>query len=108
MRVRKFRKKLYWTSGVNSALRTWLPSLSVVLPGMSGFSGSDPLVVMMASASTLPPASPFDSFPPLAQPAPVKRFWREVSVGAAGHVNGDSGLGAWPEGQALLARLLAA
>lgn len=31
-----------------------------------------------------------------------------VGIGAAGHINGASGLGAWPEGQALLLRLRAA
>ena len=36
--------------------------------------------------------------------AAMARDWgaREVSVGAAGHVNGESGLGDWAEGRALL------
>jgi predicted alpha/beta hydrolase family esterase len=28
-----------------------------------------------------------------------------VSIGPAGHINGESGLGDWPEGRALLERL---
>lgn len=37
----------------------------------------------------------------------LARDWgaRSQSVGARGHVNGDSGLGDWPEGRALLAAL---
>jgi uncharacterized protein len=38
----------------------------------------------------------------------IARAWgsRFVDIGRAGHVNGDSGLGDWPEGKRLL-RLLA-
>jgi predicted alpha/beta hydrolase family esterase len=38
----------------------------------------------------------------------ISRAWgsRFVSIGAAGHVNGDSGLGDWPEGKRLLRLLI--
>ncbi len=41
--------------------------------------------------------------------ARLVREWgaRQVALGAVGHINGDSGLGDWPAGQALLAQLLA-
>ena len=39
--------------------------------------------------------------------ARLVREWgaRQVGLGAVGHINGDSGLGDWPAGQALLAQL---
>ncbi len=39
----------------------------------------------------------------------MARAWgaETVSIGARGHINGDSGLGDWPEGRALLERLRA-
>lgn len=50
-----------------------------------------------------------DPFSAPERSARLVREWgaREVSLGAAGHVNGDSGLGDWPAGQSLLAQLLA-
>jgi predicted alpha/beta hydrolase family esterase len=41
--------------------------------------------------------------------ARLAREWgaRQVSIGAAGHINGESGLGDWPVGHALLAELSA-
>ena len=40
----------------------------------------------------------------------LARDWgaRQVGIGAAGHINGESGLGDWPAGQALVAELTAA
>jgi predicted alpha/beta hydrolase family esterase len=38
----------------------------------------------------------------------IARAWgsRFVDIGAAGHVNGESGLGDWPEGKRLLRHLI--
>ncbi len=51
-----------------------------------------------------------DPFSAPARSARLAREWgaRQLGVDSAGHVNGDSGLGDWPAGRALLAELLAA
>ena len=50
-----------------------------------------------------------DPYCRLERAATMAHDWgaREVSIGAAGHVNGESGLGDWPEGRSLLDRLRA-
>lgn len=55
-------------------------------------------------------ASSDDPFcpPPLARELATAWGARLVNVGAKGHLNSDSGLGAWPEGRALLRELTAA
>ena len=42
--------------------------------------------------------------------ARLVREWgaRQMAIGAAGHINGESGLGEWPAGRALVAELTAA
>lgn len=53
-------------------------------------------------------ASTDDPYCSPARAAGLAEDWgaERVDLGARGHVNGDSGLGAWPEGQALLRRLV--
>jgi predicted alpha/beta hydrolase family esterase len=50
-----------------------------------------------------------DPFSAPARGARLVREWgvRQVALGAVGHINGDSGLGDWAAGHALLAQLLA-
>lgn len=52
-------------------------------------------------------ASEDDAYVSLAGAKAFADAWgsRFVNVGAAGHINSDSGLGAWPEGRALLETL---
>ena len=53
-------------------------------------------------------ASNNDPFLTLERAREIARTWgsRFVDIGAAGHVNGDSGLGDWPEGKRLLRLLI--
>lgn len=54
-------------------------------------------------------ASTDDSFGSLAHAKHCAAAWRSdfVEIGAAGHINADSGIGDWNQGYALLQRLLA-
>jgi predicted alpha/beta hydrolase family esterase len=58
---------------------------------------------------TLVVASRDDSYVDMARAEEFARSWRArlVDIGRAGHINGKSGLGAWPEGRHLLNELLA-
>jgi uncharacterized protein len=60
-----------------------------------------PFAAIAVTSSDDPYAAPERS-------AALARDWgaAPVSIGAAGHVNGESGLGDWPAGRALLDRLL--
>jgi predicted alpha/beta hydrolase family esterase len=53
-------------------------------------------------------ASHDDPYLALDRAREMARTWgsRFVDVGAAGHINGDSGLGDWPEGKRLLRHLI--
>jgi predicted alpha/beta hydrolase family esterase len=53
-------------------------------------------------------ASNDDRYASIARSAEMARDWLSdfVDVGELGHINADSGLGAWQDGQALLARLI--
>ncbi len=54
-------------------------------------------------------ASADDPYCSLPRAQELARLWGAelVEIGARGHINSDSGLGEWPEGQALLAKLTA-
>lgn len=54
-------------------------------------------------------ASSNDPFSQLSRTRELAQAWRAplVEIGDRGHINGDSNLGAWPEGRALLQQLIA-
>lgn len=58
---------------------------------------------------TIVVASRDDSYVTLPKARELSEAWRAefVDIGRAGHINGKSGLGAWPEGRHLLNQLLA-
>ncbi len=53
-------------------------------------------------------ASSSDPYLTIARAREFARSWgsRFVDIGAAGHINGESGLGDWPEGKRLLRHLI--
>lgn len=53
-------------------------------------------------------ASSNDPYAALERTHTLAKHWNVplVDIGARGHINGDSGLGAWPEGRALLQQLI--
>src|SRR3712207_2547854 len=53
----------YSTSPVHSALTTWSPSDSVVLPGTSGFSGSPMYMLKVPPVAPSPPPPPLPESP---------------------------------------------
>ncbi len=57
---------------------------------------------------TLVVASSDDSYVHISRAREFAQFWRArlVEIGRAGHINGNSGLGGWPEGRRLLAELV--
>lgn len=77
----------YLVRPVNRARMTLLPPLSVVLPGMSGFSGSVPKADRAPSGSLVPvlppvlPLLPLSSLPP-PQPAIVSASASGITVAA--------------------------
>jgi predicted alpha/beta hydrolase family esterase len=73
-------------------LRSWRPIVRQALPFAS----------IVVTSDDDPYGAPESS-------ARLVREWgaRPVSIGAAGHINGESGLGDWPAGHALLDELLA-
>ena len=68
-----------------------------------------PIVRVRLPFSSLAVVSTDDPFCSLERAAQMAADWGSamLSVGARGHINGDSGLGDWPEGLALLQRLAA-
>jgi len=70
-------------------------------------SWSPPVLQKLPFKSTLV-ASSDDPYCTPARAAQFAAAWRSdlVAIGAAGHVNADSGLGDWPQGQALLQTLI--
>lgn len=77
-------------------------SLRSVLP-----SWSPPLLKPLPFRSTVV-ASSDDPYCSLARSEQFAQAWgaQLVNVGACGHINADSGLGEWPQGQALLQALM--
>ena len=69
-----------WARPVNSASTTWLPSVSLVLLGISGFSGSPICVVKEPPAAPVSP-SPSPSPPPHAADRLRAYLGREVTLG---------------------------
>jgi len=57
---------------------------------------------------TIVVASSSDPYLTIARAREFARSWgsRFVDIGAAGHINGESGLGDWPEGKRLLRHLV--
>jgi predicted alpha/beta hydrolase family esterase len=75
---------------LQAALKSWIPVPSNTLPFKSILLGSQ--------------NDPYCSF---ARAQTFAKTWGSefIDYGARGHINADSGLGDWPEGRALLARL---
>jgi predicted alpha/beta hydrolase family esterase/GNAT superfamily N-acetyltransferase len=71
-------------------------------------SGFSPAPIAPLLFPTIVVASADDPFISLARAEQFADAWgsRFVAIGAKGHLNSDSGLGAWPDGQALLDTLL--
>ena len=71
--------------------------------------GFSPLPEQKFSFPSIVVASTDDPYGSVAFAQARASVWgsRLVNIGAAGHVNADSGLGPWPEGFALLQRLCA-
>lgn len=67
-----------------------------------------PLPQKLLPFSSIVVASNNDPFLTLERAKEIARMWgsRFVDIGPAGHVNGDSGLGDWPEGKRLLRLLI--
>jgi predicted alpha/beta hydrolase family esterase len=80
------------------------PEAPAFPPSAEGFS---PLPAIALPFPSLLAASRDDPFGSLEFARSAAAAWGSefVDVGAAGHVNAASGLGAWPEGRALLRRL---
>ncbi len=68
-----------------------------------------PMVRRALPFAALAVTSDDDPFSGPERSARLVREWgaRQIGLGAAGHINGESGLGDWPAGQALLSELLA-
>ncbi len=71
--------------------------------------GFSPLPMRPLPFPSIVVASADDSFGSLAHAKHCAASWRSdfIEIGAAGHINADSGLGDWNEGYALLQRLFA-
>ncbi len=80
------------------------PDGPVYPPGPEGFS---PVPRAPLPFPSIVVASTDDEYVTLARAREFAASWgsRFVSIGAAGHINGASGLGAWPQGWALLEEL---
>ncbi len=74
-------------------------------PRLTGF-GPAPKIILPFPSVTI--ASSNDPYIDVARARSLAKFWGShfVDVGEAGHINGDSGLGDWREGQVWLDRLL--
>jgi uncharacterized protein len=66
-----------------------------------------PIVRQRLPFPSLAVVSTDDSFCDVDRACAMARDWGSelVNIGARGHINGDSGLGDWPEGLALLRRV---
>jgi 2-methylisocitrate lyase-like PEP mutase family enzyme/predicted alpha/beta hydrolase family esterase len=73
-----------------------------------GPTGWRPMPLVPLPFKSVVVASSNDQFCSLDRARAFARAWgsRFVQVGDAGHINADSGMGSWPDGQALLADLL--
>ncbi|MBX7214063.1 MAG: alpha/beta hydrolase [Thermoflexales bacterium] len=95
-------------SGVQGALLVappWLERPDAVPAVRASFT---PLPMAALPFRSLLVASSNDPYGPLANSRALAAAWGSelVEVGALGHINADSGLGDWPQGQALLRRLM--
>jgi predicted alpha/beta hydrolase family esterase/GNAT superfamily N-acetyltransferase len=106
----------HWASQHHAVARARIAGALLVAPSdvdRPGFpavaSGFSPAPVAPLPFPTVVVASADDPFISLARAEHFADAWgsRFVAVGAKGHMNSDSGLGAWPEGQALLDALVA-
>jgi len=72
--------------------------------------GFQPMPLWPLPFPSITVASTDDPYVTLARARAFAAAWRSelVVAGALGHLNSDSDLGMWPQGQALIARLLAA
>ena len=96
------------TARVKAALLVAPPDLQQQpLPQLHSWKGTDTRALPFPSLLL---ASRDDPFCTLERSRDLARQWGSQwqDVGALGHVNADSGLGDWPQGQLLLRQLLAA
>ncbi len=102
----------HWASRSTSAIRG---ALLVAIPDPDApefpadARGFSPLPMRPFPFSSIVVASADDPLGSLAHATHCAAVWRSdcVEIGAAGHINADSGLGDWNEGYVLLQRLLA-
>jgi predicted alpha/beta hydrolase family esterase len=75
----------------------------------AGPTGWRPMPLALLAFPSIVVASTDDMYCTLDRARQFATAWqsRFVDIGPAGHINGDSGLGAWPAGRALLDELLA-
>ena len=100
----------HWAAGTQSAIRG---ALLVAVPDPLGpqFPGAArgfaPVPMGRLPFATIVVVSDDDPYASAAFSSDCARAWgaQIVSVGARGHINGESGLGDWPEGRALVAEL---
>jgi predicted alpha/beta hydrolase family esterase len=74
----------------------------------AGTVGFVPVPLVALPFPSIVVASTDDEYVTMARAAAFAEAWGSefIDVGAKGHINSASGLGAWPEGQALLDRLI--
>lgn len=104
----------HWNAEASDATRAKVRGALLVGPsdptgphypvGPTGFA---PVPLARLPFATIVVASTDDIYVSLETATRYAAAWgsRFVNIGAAGHINGDSRLGAWPAGQALLAEL---
>jgi predicted alpha/beta hydrolase family esterase len=101
----------HWSASTHSRVRG---ALLVAVPDPEGAdfpaeaTGFSPLPLDPFDFPSIVVASSNDPYGSIDHARRCAGAWgaRLVEIGAAGHINADSGLGDWPRGQALLAELL--
>jgi 2-methylisocitrate lyase-like PEP mutase family enzyme/predicted alpha/beta hydrolase family esterase len=101
----------FWAARTKRTIRGALlvaPSDTEAPSYPDGPTGWRPMPLAPLPFTSVVVASSNDQFCALDRARAFARAWgsRFVNVGAAGHINADSGLGSWPDGRALLAELL--
>lgn len=105
----------HWAASAEPAAVAWVRGALLVAPSdvhapsyPPGTEGFIPIPLVPLPFASIVVASDDDEYVTLARAAHFAHAWgsRLVNVGARGHINSASGLGAWPEGEALLRSLI--
>ncbi|USI72345.1 RBBP9/YdeN family alpha/beta hydrolase [Sphingomonas morindae] len=105
----------WWAAEASAARRAKVAGALLVAPPDVDRADAHPLIRAFAPAPAAPLAFPAllvasrdDPYASLARSRAIATAWHAefVDAGALGHINADSRLGDWPEGRALLDRLI--